>query len=241
MAFASGESPFSHCELNTRGITADKMEFVDTPSNIKLSSETGIQILTLKRPVPYATINYNFILEPIRLASDKTELANDVVRFLNAFPQDFLIKNQNMCFILVEDTQSAEAMTTKNVVFLPIDASYEAMAHEFMHAVDDIHDHDLDYDHWDEVNGECSYDRNSDNYHTFAEGSLDDQCFSTPYAKTNLWEDRAELFSSLYRNQLSSENPETILNKAAELKRFLRGISPSMNESFWNTRRDFSW
>ncbi len=235
------DSPFSHCQLNTRGLTADKMEFVDTPANFRISRNTGIQILALKSQLPYATMKYNLVLEPVRLPGDKLDLVNDVARFLDAFPQDFLIKNQNICFILVEDTQNAEAMATKNIVFLPIDASFEAMAHEFMHAVDDQHDRNLNYEEWDTASGQCAYNRNVNINHSFPEGSVDRQCFITPYAKTDLWEDRAELFSALYRNRLNSGFPEPILNKAAELKKFLQGISPSMNENFWNSRQDFSW
>jgi len=238
---AVDESPFSHCQLNTRGLLADNMEFIDTPANIKLSSETGIQILAIKRPLSYPTAKYKLSLEPIHFPGDKTALANDVARFLNAFPQDFLVKNQNICFLLVEDTQDAEAMATKNVVFLPIDATFEAMAHEFMHAVDDIHDRALNYENWDLASGSCRYNRNVNIDRPFAAGSADQQCFITPYSKTDLWEDRAEIFSALYRNRLHQEMPEAVLRKSEELKRFLRNISPSMTEGFWSTRRDFSW
>lgn len=239
--FADSENPFSQCELTTRGLSASHLEFVDTPANIKLSSETGIQILSLKKPLPYTTMKLSFTLEPVRLFEDKIDLANDIVRFLNVFPKDFLIKSQNACFVLVESTQTAEAMTTKNVIFLPVDASYEAMAHEFMHAVDDLHDEDLDYDAWDEASGDCRYDSGVDIDREFAAGSLDQQCFINSYAKTDLWEDRSEIFSALYRNQLSSDRSDPTQAKVEELKRFLRNISPSMNESFWNARREFSW
>lgn len=240
-SFAESESPFSHCELTTRGLTSEHIEFISTPANLKISSETGIQILSLKKTLLYSTMRFSFALEPIRLHEDKLDLADDVARFLNTFPKDFLSENPDICFILVESTQKAEAMTTKNVIFLPIDASYEAMAHEFMHAVDDLNDDKLDYEAWDMASGSCLYERDVDIDRGFAAGSLDHQCFITPYAKTDLWEDRAEIFSALFRNQLSSEQSSPIQRKATELKKFLRTISPSMNENFWNAQREFSW
>lgn len=236
----AGESPFSPCELRTRGFTADNMEFVDTPENFKISSETGIQILALKRPLPYQTMKGRLLLEPVRLRADKIDLTNDVAKFLEMFPRDFLIKNQNICFILVDDIQDDEAMATKNVIFLPVDASFEAIAHEFMHAVDDLHEGLLSYEQWDEAAGTCRYNPNVDIDRPFPAGSADEQCFVTPYAKTNLWEDRAEIFSALYRNQLSASAPEPVLKKAEELKKFFRDISPSVSESFWNRQREFS-
>lgn len=239
-AAVAAESSFTHCQF--RNVLAENFESINSPASTQVSNETGIQILTLKKNVLYSGLRYDLVLQPVSNTQVKVAMANRVAMFLNSFPKSFLADHSEICFLIIEDRNEFEGMTNRHVVVLPTDASLEALAHEFMHAIDDLEDDRIYYEAWDHVNegGNCNYDRNVNFHKAFQAESIDANCFVTPYAKFDIYEDRAELFSALYRNhgqiRSASGGKNAIAGKAYEIKLFLWNISGGvLNDNFWNS------
>lgn len=226
----------------------ENSEYISNPDIENfINDKVKVRFVNLKQGLLVETQNSRNYFFPETDADKKNIFSQEIMALIRSFPKEVFKKfNEDICFVIVKPMKEEHAVTIRNIIFISQEAPQDTIAHELMHVFDNLfYNGDLSFTGWDKINQthNCLYGRpfnfslNSETLEPFEDG-----CFSSSYGKFGIFEDRAEIFSALSRNanllnqNALAENNQALTKKILNLKKFMKILSPGMNEEFWNSR-----
>jgi hypothetical protein len=234
-------------DCGAKFIPADALKPLTFVEAQQITDVTGIRLFELTTRIHQPTDNVNFDEFPNKY--DKNKFSIKIFEFLKSLPVDFLKKNSDICFVLVNRFPAKATGYYDNVIMIPTDVTSRAIAHSFMRAVDFLHSGDSVLESWSDINTshKCVIER-PENAPVYKPGFPDmDKCYVSRFANTERRDDRAELFAAMIGNYnllYKMTPPGTALEeKIKTLKIYLKELSPQINESFWfnHSKTHRSW
>jgi hypothetical protein len=234
-------------DCGAKFIPADALKPLTFVEAQQITDVTGIRLFELTTRVHNDTDKVNF--DPFPNTYDKNKFSISLFDLLKSLPVDFLKQNSEICFVLVNKFPEISSGIFWNVILIPTDVKPRDIAHRFMMAVDNLHTGEGTLYAWADINTnhKCIPER-PENAPVFKPGFPDlDKCYVSRFADTATRDDRAELFAAMMANYplLVKKTPakSALEEKIKSLKKYLKDLSPQMNESFWynHSKTHRSW
>jgi hypothetical protein len=236
----------SRCDLSHFQVDVEEHFSLSQDSVAKsFQAETGIAFYHLKKSFLYAGAGYSYNLVKVTREEEKTRFTRRVINLLKAYPKEFILKLDRVCFVLIDsfyNDSGTAGLTPGATVILPTNAVNSTINHELMHAVDYSYPFTMrESAAWHKANKTYSYVAGSTGAFSGSRYSALSKAFITNYAKASELEDKAELVAAMAYNHkelLNKISDKTIItNKLKLLKQKLTSIDSSLTEDYWTNRQ----
>jgi hypothetical protein len=229
-------------DCTARFIPQDHFQIYQSAETKEITDNTGIRFMELTEKTVFEVQGITFLPA---LTSEKKTFSKRISQFLKIFPVSLLQKNSDVCFVFVKNFKEAAAINILNIIVIATDDQIwnRTIAHEFLHAIDRLHGPESNLKDWITINKNAGCEYKDVSSRVLKPGFPDvNTCWVSPYAQTDIMEDRAELFSAMvedYPLLLKKIKDKPVMDsKISALKNYLKILSPEMDEDYWLNHSD---